>query len=47
VIGSALDLGTLIVAGTVGLEIGNVKTAAPTLPEGTGDFDFLPKFGEA
>ncbi len=36
----------LIVARTVGLEIGDLKAAAPSLLEGADDLDFLPTFGD-
>lgn len=36
----------LIVARTVGLEIGDVKAAAPSLPGGVDDLHFLPTFGD-
>lgn len=36
----------LIVARTVGLEIGDVKAAVSSLPEGADDLDFLPTFGD-
>lgn len=37
---------SLVVARTVGLEIGDIKAAAPSLPEGADDLDFLPTFGD-
>ncbi len=36
----------LIVARTVGLEIGDIKATTPLLPEGADDLDFLPTFGD-
>lgn len=36
----------LIVARTVGLEIGDIKATTPSLPEGADDLDFLPTFGD-
>ncbi len=36
----------LIVARTVGLEIGDIKSVGPAPPEGADDLGFLPTFGD-